>query len=57
MNNIFKYIREYGEFTFDEKKVTEVDILIFSQIPYLNFEGFCSPSLDGTALSILWEDG
>ena len=56
MNNIFKYIREYGEFTFDEKKVTEVDILIFSQIPYLNFEGFCSPSLDGTALSILWED-
>ena len=29
MNNIFKYIREYGEFTFDEKKVTEVDILIF----------------------------
>lgn len=56
MNNIFKYIREYGEFTFDEKKVTEVDILIFSQIPYLNFEGFCSPSLDGTALSTLWED-
>lgn len=56
MNNIFKYIREYGEFTFDEKKVTEVDILIFSQIPYLNFEGFCSPSLDGTALSTLWGD-
>lgn len=33
--NIYKYIEEYKDITFYEKKMTEVDILIFSQLSYV----------------------
>ena len=33
------YIREYGEYTFDEKPLGEVDSLIFSQFAYLKLDG------------------
>ena len=38
MNNIYKYIDEYGNLTFNDKKVNEVDILIFTQILYIDFK-------------------
>lgn len=38
MKNVIKYIEEYGDYSIYQKKVNEVDILIFSLIPYLNFK-------------------
>lgn len=37
MNDISKYIDKYGNKTFQEVEFTEIDNLIFSQIPYINF--------------------
>ena len=37
MNDISKYIDKYGQRTFKEVEFTEIDNLIFSQIPYINF--------------------
>lgn len=36
---MFDYIDIYGDLTFDEKKPTEVDSLIFSQVSYLDLRG------------------
>ena len=33
------YIREYGDYTFEEKPLTEVDSLILCQFAYLKFDG------------------
>lgn len=55
MNNIFKYIQKYGDLTFEEKSVSVVDILIFSQIPYLNFKEEIPCGKEGIKLSILWK--
>ena len=45
MDNMYKYIENYGNMTFWEKDLTTIDILIFSQIPYLDFS------------KIIWEKG
>ena len=37
MNNIFSYIKEYGEYTFSEKEFNDVDNLVFCSLSYLNF--------------------
>lgn len=39
VGTMLEYIREYGEYTFTEKPVTEVDSLIFCQLSYLKFDG------------------
>lgn len=39
MGTIIKYIKEYGDYTFEEKPVNEVDSLILSQFSYLKFDG------------------
>lgn len=54
-NNIYKYIRKYGHLTFEEKKVTEVDTLIFSQIPYLDFNNIFTSQKECIKLSDLWK--
>ena len=54
MNNIFKYINSYGNLTFEEKNVAEVDILIFSQISYLDFKD-CIFENDGTKIEDAWK--
>lgn len=38
MNSIYKYIDEYGKLTFNDKKVNEIDVLIFTQILYIDFK-------------------
>ena len=53
-NNLFKYIRKYGNKTFEEKPVTTVDILIFSQIPYLDFSNIFTSKKECIKLSDLW---
>ena len=55
MNNIFKYITNYGNLTFEEKSVTEVDILIFSQIPYIDFTNSFETINQEIRLSDLWK--
>lgn len=55
MGNIFKYIKRYGNELFEEKPVTEVDILIFSQISYLDFNNSFESSSEGVKLQDLWK--
>lgn len=54
MNNIFKYIERYGNKTFEEHPVTELDILIFTQIPYIDFTSSFENTNDEIKLSDLW---
>ncbi len=42
MRTIIGYIKEYGDYTFSEKPVNEVDSLILSQFAYLKFDGMVS---------------
>lgn len=39
MGTIIDYIKMYGDYTFSEKPVNEVDSLVFSQFAYLKFDG------------------
>ena len=45
MENIVTYIREYGEYTFTEEPLNEVDSLVLCQLSYLNYSSFV-PGLD-----------
>lgn len=38
MGTIIDYIKEYGDYTFLEKPINEVDSLILSQFAYLKFD-------------------
>lgn len=55
MNDIFKYINKYGNLTFEEKSVTDVDILVFSQISYLNYSNAFISDKDEIKLSVVWK--
>ena len=39
LGNIFQYIQEYGDFTFEEEPFNEVDNLIFAVLSYVDFSG------------------
>ena len=39
MGTIIDYIREYGDYTFSEKPLNEVDSLVLCQFAYLKFDG------------------
>jgi len=39
IGTMIDYIMEYGDYTFEEKPLTEVDSLIFSQFAYLKLDG------------------
>lgn len=45
MDTIVDYIKTYGDYTFSEKPLNEVDSLVLSQFSYLKFDGLV-PSLD-----------
>lgn len=53
-NNIFKYINKYGDLSFEEKEINEVDILIFSQISYLDYSGAFKEEGVVLTLTELW---
>ena len=55
MYNIYKYIREYKDKNFEEHPITELDILIFTQIPYIDFSGSFEYKEEQVTLSVLWE--
>ena len=37
MENIYDYVKKYGNYSFDDKKFNEIDNLVFSSLIYLNF--------------------
>lgn len=39
MKTVIQYLKEYGDYTFEEKPLGEVDSLILSQFSYLKFDG------------------
>lgn len=43
MGTILNYIKEYGDYTFSEKPLNEVDSLILCQFAYLKFDGIVPP--------------
>lgn len=53
-NNLLKYIKKYSDISIEEKDVTEVDILIFSQIPYLDLNNVFKKNDECIKLSDLW---
>ena len=55
MDNLFCYIEKYRDINFNDKNVTEIDILIFSQIPVWRFKNLLMKYNDGIKISYLWE--
>lgn len=55
MYNIYKYIREYKNKTFEEHPTNELDILIFTQIAYIDFTSSFESQNEEVTLSTLWE--
>lgn len=51
MGTIIKYIKEYGDYTLNEKPLNEVDSLILSQFAYLKFDGLV-PAVDENAEAV-----
>lgn len=51
MGTIIDYIKEYGDYTFGEKPVNEVDSLILSQFAYLKFDGLV-PDIEDNAEAV-----
>lgn len=39
MGTILDYLREYGDYTLEEKPFSDVDSLVISQFVYLKFDG------------------
>lgn len=52
---VFDYIKEYGQYTFEEKPLCEVDSLILSQFSYLKFDGIV-PLLNDMGKSVNLQD-
>lgn len=51
---MYDYIDKYGDLRFEDKECTEIDMLIFSQIPYIYFEN--NIPIDGITLSDVWKN-
>ena len=39
MGTILDYLREYGDYSLEEKPFSDVDSLVISQLAYLKFDG------------------
>ncbi len=55
MGNLINYINEYGNIDFNIKKVNDIDILLFSQIPVWEFKNILFKYKDEIKLSFLWK--
>lgn len=54
MGTILNYLKEYGDYTFTEKPMNEVDSLILSQFSYLKFDGIV-PGIQKDGASVTME--
>ena len=43
MGTILDYLKDYGDYTFSEKPLNEVDSLVLCQFSYLKFDGMVPP--------------
>lgn len=57
MGTIIDYLKEYGDYTFSEKPLNEVDSLILSQFAYLKFDGIVPEVGEAPAVTIGYLDG
>ena len=49
--NLFDYVRDYGDISFEEEGINELDGAIFSMLSYINFEGTAAElNRDGVSL-------
>ena len=55
MGTVLDYLKEYGDYTLEEKPFSEVDSLILSQFSYLKFDGMAPGPKDGRAAVSLEE--
>ena len=55
MGNLINYINEYGNIDFKIKKINDIDVLLFSQIPVWNFKNILFKYKDEIKLSFLWK--
>ena len=55
MGTMIDYLREYGDYTFSEKPLNEVDSLILSQFAYLKFDGLV-PEAGSDAPAVTMEE-
>lgn len=55
MGNLINYINEYGNIDLIIKKVNDIDILLFSQIPVWEFKNILFKYKDEIKLSFLWK--
>lgn len=56
MGTIIDYLKEYGDYTFSEKPLNEVDSLILSQFAYLKFDGIVPEVGKASAVTIGYLD-
>ena len=49
MGNLITYVQQYEAQTFQEKSVTDIDILVLTEIAYLPFDEIVSSSFEGKA--------
>lgn len=53
MGTVLTYLKEYGDYTLEEKPFSEVDSLILSQFSYLKFDGMApEPGEEKPAVSL-----
>ncbi len=53
MGTILDYLREYGDYTLEEKPFSDVDSLVISQLSYLKFDGIVpGPEQDAAPVSL-----
>lgn len=49
MGTILDYLEEYGEYSFEQKPMNEVDSLVLSQLAYLKFDGLVPEASENAA--------
>ena len=53
MGNLITYVQQYEAQTFQEKSLTDIDVLVLTEIAYLPFDGIVPSTVNGTeAISI-----
>ena len=51
MKNVVSYVEKYGDMTFKEKGIGEIDYAILSMLSYLNYDGVLSSDNTKTKLN------
>lgn len=58
MGNLLTYVQQYGHNTFDQKPVSDIDILLMTELGYLTFDGILPASYSydkGMTIEQVWQ--